>query len=304
MKRKLLEQKGRISQWLLAFLCILIAGGLVAFLYWYRTTENEKRANLANEIDEYEAKNFQEENWQVTVRENKEADSEISEASSGVAAQDEQAAWSFELADGQVFSIRGDGFYGYRTTAGDTGIANLLQGRLTALGHNVTVKDYTLDMAGTMTQMQHAGVSGEVINAYITAHVNMANGVKLPDTEHLLRRETAEQLVRDDQDAIAIIGIGYDGGFNNDVNELIEQQEKILETYSQQDNYLILGYYPASFDTAEERAAYDEAMNARWGAHYVDVNAAVGSTADVKTPEVRTAISNAIAEKLTGQAMG
>ena len=67
--------------------------------------------------------------------------------------------------------------------------------------------------------MKRAGVGDDVIQGYITAHEQAANGTTLYVTENGVRDFTEEELVRDDLNCIPVIFMGYYGGWNHDPNE-------------------------------------------------------------------------------------
>ncbi len=296
------NERGEISQVLLAILSIILAAALLVFLYWNRSEELKRTESLKKELSAEATE---------SVAELGSDDAALSDAASTV---ESEAAESQEASDevapkaveNMVISVRGDGFYKFGDPIQDTNLAADLVKALADHGITVTADNYTLDMAGTLTQMQHAGVDAGVIAQYVeehTASVNeaIAAGTRKAnsnDPDTVIRSEKPEQLARNDQASFPIIGIGYTGGYMDRVDELIAQQELILGTYENQTDYLILGYYPASFDTDEERAAYDAAMTGRWGVHYLDINPALQG-ADVRTKEVRERIAQMIAEKLT-----
>ena len=77
-----------------------------------------------------------------------------------------------------------------------------------------------------------------------------------------------KQTERDDKDAIPVICMGYFGGWYYDPYELIEQQQKILNTYDQREKFIILGMYP---ELAIDTDYYDAVLSEAWGAHYVSL---------------------------------
>ena len=130
-------------------------------------------------------------------------------------------------------------------------------------------------------------------------------------TETRVRRDFKRKYVeRTDYDAIPVITIGYNGGFGRNLEELVEQQKLILETYNipqlpeeaagaVKDGsqgiagcYLILGRYPEGW---ADPAAYDDAMIKAWGDHYVSLNALGG---DVFSDEFRQGVANVVYEQM------
>ena len=144
----------------------------------------------------------------------------------------------------------------------------ILQQLLNQNGKAIPVENKGLYGAGTLSQLKFAGVPDTDIQAYITAH--SAAGGELAATETGVRDFTAEELARTDQNYIPVLFMGFYGGWNNDLQELIAQQEKILATYTgNPDQYLILGY--PNTGTPEGDAAYEDAMTQRWQEHYVSL---------------------------------
>ena len=137
---------------------------------------------------------------------------------------------------------------------------------------NAVVEDNTWFMAGSLSQMRLAGVSEEEVNAYIQKHYDIAAnaGVDVPLYEGVVRDDLEEKMTdRDDLDAIPVICMGYFGGWYYDPYELIEQQQKILDTYNQHEKFLILGLYP---EMAIDTDYYDSVLSEAWGAHYVSLS--------------------------------
>lgn len=193
-------------------------------------------------------------------------------------------------------SCRGDSFNAAEGADKTGGYPARLKDVLESNGITPTIVDDTWDMSGSLSHLGYAGVSQERINAYIAAHQEAAaaNGIELETTEVQVRADLAElEINRQDQDMIPVICIGYNGGWNNDVNELIEQQQLLLDTYTQKEKFIIMGYYPNGF---EDTAAYDQAMAEAWGEHYLPLNGTL-SVLDFSDTE-RQEIAKAIYEKL------
>ncbi len=190
-------------------------------------------------------------------------------------------------------SVRGDSFNTDGTDEED-GYPALLQALLTENDYDLEVEDNTWDMAGTLSQMALAGVDEDEIQDYIDAHTEEQGG-SITAVESVVRDDLDEkQTEREDLNDIPVICMGYYGGWNNDLDELIEQQQKILDTYEQTDAYIICGFYPYS---VSDRDAYDEAMEEAWGEHYLPLNDAIGGTAAM-TADGRELIAEAIYDKL------
>ncbi|MGO5159015.1 MULTISPECIES: hypothetical protein [unclassified Bilifractor] len=165
-----------------------------------------------------------------------------------------------------MISIRGDILDEDGST--DTSYPDYLSQLLEKNGYtNYTVENNTWDNSGTLSQMALAGVSENDINTYITAHQNNANGAELDATEYIVRDDLSQyKKDRDDLDAIPVICMGYYGGWNNDPNELAEQIQKILDTYTQKNDYVVVGMYPYN---EVDTASYDQAMTDAFGDHYL-----------------------------------
>lgn len=144
----------------------------------------------------------------------------------------------------------------------------ILQQLLAQNGKNIPVANKGLYGAGTLSHLRYAGVPEEEIQAYIAAHT--ASGGELAVTETAARDFTPEELTRTDQAYVPVLFMGFYGGWNNDLQELIAQQEKILATYSgNQDQYLILGY--PNTGSMDGDNVFDDTMVQRWGDHYVSL---------------------------------
>lgn len=134
-------------------------------------------------------------------------------------------------------------------------------------------------MSGSLSQMAYAGVSDEDINAFIARNQSHQEvlGDLFTTTEQQVREDMNEiRPTRDDQDAIPVICMGFYGGWSYDNVELCEQQQKILDTYNQQDKFVIVGFYP---DAAIDTAAYDQILRDTWGDHYLNMSEAIDEVA-------------------------
>ena len=71
------------------------------------------------------------------------------------------------------------------------------------------------------------------------------------------------------KDYVPVILMGENGGWDNEPQKLIEQQQLILDNCEKnKDNFIILGLTSGS---TESRAALDEAMESQWGEHYINL---------------------------------
>ena len=159
---------------------------------------------------------------------------------------------------------------------------------------NLTVINKTLQGGGTLSMMKMAGVSDSVLQSYITKHQQAANGAQLNVTETGIRDLTEEQTTRNDMDCIPVIFMGYYGGWNHDPAELADQQEQILNTFQNKDQFIVVGTRPMDGSVTSE--ALDQVLSQKWGEHYIslaDVTAQPSSTY-----EAQQAMAEAILQKL------
>lgn len=170
----------------------------------------------------------------------------------------------------------------------------VLQKLLTDNGYNMTVINKTLQGGGTLSMMKMAGVSDETLQDYITRHQQAANGAQLNVTETGIRDLTEEQTTRNDMDCIPVIFMGYYGGWNHDPAELADQQEQILNTFQNKDQFIIVGTRPLDGSVTSE--ALDQVLSQKWGEHYISL--ADVTTQPSSTYEAQQAMAEAILQKL------
>lgn len=170
----------------------------------------------------------------------------------------------------------------------------VLQNLLNESGYNLTVIDKTLQGAGTLSMMTMAGVPQEEVQSYITKHQEAAQGQELPITETGIRDLTAEQTQRNDLEYVPVIFMGYYGGWNHDPAELASQQEAILNTFPQQDQYIIAGTFP--LDGSVDSATLDSVMSEKWGDHYISMASITSNPAS--TYEGQADLAAAILQKM------
>ena len=135
---------------------------------------------------------------------------------------------------------------------------SVLQRILRENGYSLSVQDKTLEGAGTLSMMTMAGVPGEQVQQFVEKHQIAAAGAELGVTETEIRELTPEQMARTDVNCISIIFMGYYGGWNHDPVELAEQQQKILDNFSNQERFLIIGTAP--FDGSVDVAGMDTVL--------------------------------------------
>ena len=171
----------------------------------------------------------------------------------------------------------------------------VLQKLLTEKGYtDLTVINKTLQGGGTLSMMKMAGVSDEVLQGYITKHQQAANGAQLNVTETGIRDLTEEELVRNDMDCIPVIFMGYYGGWNHDPAELAEQQENILNTFENKDEFIVVGTRPLDGTVTSE--ALDQVLGQKWGEHYISLASVTAQPSS--TYEAQQAMAEAVLQKM------
>lgn len=299
---------------LLGFLCILLAGVLGSILVInYKAQQEEYRHlseiadNQQSGIEDYEsvkehAKQLKEASSEDTGEE-KTAETDENSTDSDSADQAETAApaeqetqpdqaqqepaaasgivcWGDDLINGEA-----SGTYSY---------VAVLQKLLTDNGYNLPVINKTIQGGGTLSMMKMAGVSDETLQGYIAKHQQAANGAQLNITETGIRDLTEEQTTRNDTDCIPVIFMGYYGGWNHDPTELAEQQEQILNTFSNKDRFIVVGTGP--MDGTVTSAALDQVLSQKWGEHYISLASVTGQSA--ASYEGQQAMAEAVLQKL------
>ena len=171
----------------------------------------------------------------------------------------------------------------------------VLQKLLTEKGYSdLTVINKTLQGGGTLSMMKMAGVSDDTIQGYITKHQQAANGAQLNVTETGIRDLTEEETNRNDMDCVPVIFMGYYGGWNHDPAELAEQQENILNTFQNKDDFIVVGTRP--MDGTVSSADLDKVLSQKWGEHYISLASVTPQPASTK--EAQQAMAEAVLQKL------
>lgn len=307
------KKKGKKTNILLGFICILLVGllgFLLAMNYKTEQEESQRLTELAGDqhigIEDYDAvkehaaelekaskdeeessetdntdkkskKNNQKEDAaEADDTENAEenADEETARTISGV------VCWGDDLINGDASNI-----YSYMA---------VLQKLLTDNGYNLTVVNKTLQAGGTLSMMKMAGVSDETLQGYITKHQQAANGAQLNVTETGIRDLTEEETTRNDMDCIPVIFMGYYGGWNHDPAELAEQQEQILNTFQHKDDFIVVGTIP--LDGSVTADALDQVLSQKWGEHYISLASVTAQPS--ATYEAQQAMGEAVFNKL------
>lgn len=273
---------------LFVVLCIALVVALGGMLSWGMKKDSKERERLEKLATESVKTNKGTSG--TSKKEEKEKEAEEQEKPEETPKQPEKApeektegvvCWGDDLINGEDSAT-----YSYKV---------VLQNLLTENGYNLPVQDKTLQGAGTMSVMTMAGVPENEVQAFIDAHRAAANGGELPITETGIRDLTPEQLERTDFNCIPIISMGYYGGWNHDPQELIQQQENILKTFPNQEQFIIIGVRP--FDDSVNSAALDTAMREKWGEHYISASEVTGVHVAASF-EGQAAIAQAVLEKL------
>lgn len=273
---------------LFVVLCIALVVALGGMLSWGIKKDSKERERLEKLATESVKTN--KETSGTSKKEEKEKEAEEQEKPEETPKQPEKApeektegvvCWGDDLINGEDSAT-----YSYKV---------VLQNLLTEKGYNLPVQDKTLQGAGTMSVMTMAGVPENEVQAFIDAHKAAANGGELPITETGIRDLTPEQLERTDFNCIPIISMGYYGGWNHDPQELIQQQEKVLKTFPDQEQFIIVGVRP--FDDSVNSAALDTAMREKWGEHYISASEVTGVHVAASF-EGQAAVAQAVLEKL------
>ena len=88
--------------------------------------------------------------------------------------------------------------------------------------------------------------------------------------------------------------MGYYGGWNHDPRELTEQQENILNTFQNKDEFIVVGTRPMDGTVTSE--ALDEVLSQKWGEHYISLASVTSQPASTK--EAQQTMAEAILQKL------
>lgn len=194
-------------------------------------------------------------------------------AASGSADGTESMAEDSDFEDGQgdqmnagfKLSFRGDAF---SIPGGDstTDVASKLQMMLDADGANVEVQNYTLDGANALTQLYYAGVPEEEINAFIEKNRASGKVNEADENEFSIGDVSNISLVRNDVNSVPVLFIGNNGGWGRDPYQLIDIQQRIIDTYNCGHRFFVIGNYYKGSDDPEN---VDAIMKAYWGWHYI-----------------------------------
>jgi hypothetical protein len=292
-----MKPKSIISKIVTFLVCCLLAAAMFFLLKEYRAhtlTETETLKARAAEAKE----NDGEASFVENITSEAASQSGVDSASAVSPTEISTASDAANAAAGtySAISIRGDSYNTSSDNEAD-GYPAKLAALLQAAGINIAVKDNTWDMAGTLSQMALAGVDDTQIQAFIDEHVQAeeASGSDISVYEKVVRDDLADyKTERDDTGDLPVICMGYYGGYNYQVSELIDQIRLVLGTYTNgASDYLVLGSYPRA---DEDHAAYDAAMEQAFGDHYVSLNQATDQM--LLSDAGRQGIADAIFQKL------
>mgnify|MGYP002236131299 CR=1 FL=1 len=303
---KIRKKKIKKTNILLGFICVLLAvllGFILVTSYKSEQKESRHLSEIADDqqsgIEDYEAvKERAKEDWRKISSEEAEDDRKTTKDTEKTDTADTEDADKTEDTKDKTTAASGIVCWGDDLINGEESntysYMTVLQKLLTDNGYNMTVINKTLQGGGTLSMMKMAGVSDETIQSYITKHQQAANGAQLNVTETGIRDLTEEQTTRNDMDCIPVIFMGYYGGWNHDPAELADQQEQILNTFQNKDQFIVVGTRPMDGSVTSE--ALDQVLSQKWGEHYIslaDVTAQPSSTY-----EAQQAMAEAILQKL------
>ena len=309
---KIRKKKIKKTNILLGFICILLAvllGFILVTSYKSEQKESRHLSEIADDqqsgIEDYEAvkerakeleeisseeaedtEDIKSKNTEDTKDTEKTDTADTEDADKTEDTKDKTTAasgivcWGDDLINGEESNT-----YSYMT---------VLQKLLTDNGYNMTVINKTLQGGGTLSMMKMAGVSDETLQGYITRHQQAANGAQLNVTETGIRDLTEEQTTRNDMDCIPVIFMGYYGGWNHDPAELADQQEQILNTFQNKDQFIVVGTRPLDGTVTSE--ALDAVLSQKWGEHYISLASVTAQPS--ATYEAQQAMAEAILQKL------
>lgn len=276
-------------------LCIVLVIALGGLVVWNKkqirkeTQRLEEMADEAKQADEKALKELEKKEKEIAKELHEKAEEEEKAEATSTPTPTKVEEWKAE-----GIACWGDDLLTERDTAQYSYMA-VLQRLLQENGYTLPVANKTLQGGGTLSMMKRAGVGDDVIQGYIAAHEKAANGATLYVTENGVRDFTEEELVRDDLNYIPVIFMGYYGGWNHDPNELAQQQEHILKTFKNQEQFIVVGTRP--LDGSVDSTGLDSVLKQKWGVHYISL--AEVTPQPSSTYEAQEAMAQAIFNKMT-----
>ena len=291
-------QGGEGRNRLLLILCILLFILFGALLFWSRRSNAAEADRLRELAAQEEQKDQTGDEAEQDETQTEETAGEETEENGDQQSQELQTAEEESETEETSTLAKGIVCWGDDLINGEESATHsyraVLQNLLNESGYNLTVIDKTLQGAGTLSMMTMAGVPQEEVQSYITAHQEAAQGQELPVTETGIRDLTPEQTQRNDLEYVPVIFMGYYGGWNHDPAELARQQEAILNTFPQQEQYIIAGTFP--LDGSVDSATLDSVMSEKWGEHYISMASITSNPAS--TYEGQADLAAAILQKM------
>ena len=290
-----MRRAGFLTNAIMIILIVVLSGTLLFTMFSYRAEQRERTESLKSDSEH-------------AGEEQEAAEQEAEEDAQRIAEEEAEAQLPIAI------SCRGESWAQDGNDRED-GWPAMLGALLEENEVNATVSDYTWDMSGTLSQMRFADVPEATVNEYINKHNN--NGMQGIRVETTVRADLEEDYIeREDYTSIPIICIGYNGGYGQSTDELIEQQGIILETYELAEvgnddsvdaqngeeyddgdmeisgKYLIVGHLPAGWSNLEN---YETRMKDAWGDHFVSLNDIQG---DVLSWDFREGVAQKVYDKL------
>lgn len=275
--------------------CVFLAVGLILLLGWNRQMESEKLEKLKQVSKSVTVKEMEEreEEEQAVKSKKEEAQNPSASEEDAVASEDNESTVMPSAETAVGISCWGDDLINGEPSATYSYMA-VLQKLLQENGYDLPVVNKTLQGGGTLSMLTMAGVSDEIIQSYVNAHKQAANGSQPYIMEVGIRDLTEEQKDRSDNDHIPVIFMGYYGGWNHNPAELAEQQEHILNTFKDKEKFLVVGTRPV--DETVDSATLDSVLGEKWKEHYISLASVTDYPAS--TYEAQEAMAQAVYQKL------
>ena len=285
---------------MLAFICIVLIGVLGAIFVTSKKSEREEAQRLEKLASDQQKGIEDYESVKEHAAELEKEDG--SETDSSVASEPDDSTDSADEADSTESSEKENISAADETEDNTDSTDSTADAERTVSGVvcwgddliNGTDSDTYSYMAVLQKLLAENGYSNSVLQSYITKHQQAANGAQLNVTETGIRDLTEEQTTRNDMDCIPVIFMGYYGGWNHDPQELTEQQENILNTFQNKDEFIVVGTRPMDGTVTSE--ALDEVLSQKWGEHYISLASVTSQPASTK--EAQQTMAEAILQKL------
>ena len=163
-----------------------------------------------------------------------------------------------------------------RSDALNNSYAVILDECLSEEGLQIMVDNQGIGQCSSLSIMRYVGVPEEVLQTYVNVH---------QETSFLRSASTAQNRFETEianfpdgildtgkyEDYLPVLFMGYYGGWNNDPQELVEQQQDVLKALGSryEDLCIVIGLAPGD---ALKRSQYEDVMMEAWGDHYISVN--------------------------------